>query len=133
MNRVIIDPERVLALAFSGDRYTSQESITAASIIVAQQKYLEPVIGDAMISAIGEGRYSLLFEDYVAPTLAEYVRQVLDLPSAPVDKKSKMRGRAMMLRLSNYLDENSDDFPEYEPTKNVLRRCAIGGGFVQIR
>ncbi len=133
MNRVIIEPESVLALAFTAERYTSKDSITAQSILVAQQKYLEPVIGEAMIEAIGEGRYITLFDDYVAPALAEYVRIVADLPSAPADKKARVKARAMMARLSQFLEDNLGDYPEYEPTKNVLRRCAIRGGFVQVR
>ncbi|MFR9588418.1 MAG: hypothetical protein SNH79_03545 [Rikenellaceae bacterium] len=86
-----------------------------------------------MIEAIYNGCYCELFEEYVAPALAEYVRIVLDLPSAPADKKSRVNARALMARLSRYLEENLASYPEYEPANNVLRRCAIRGGFVQVR
>ncbi len=131
MKRVIIDPERVLTLAFSGDRFTSAQSITPQSILLAQRKYLEPVIGEAMVEAMAEGAYTTLYEDYVAPALAEYVRIVVDLPSAPADKKGRNRARNLMAHLSEHLEENLTQYPEYDPNANVLRRCAIRGGFVQ--
>lgn len=44
----------------------------------------------------------------------------------------KVQAHAMLLRLTEYLDENAASIPEYDPRANVLKRCRTDGGFVQI-
>ena len=44
----------------------------------------------------------------------------------------KVQAHAMLLRLTEYLDENAASIPEYDPRANILKRCRTDGGFVQI-
>lgn len=121
-----------MALAYSDAPYTPQQMITPSVIAAAQQKYLEPVVGKAMIEAIYEDRYIPLFEDYVAPAIALYVRYLVDGAGAPTAKQVLDRARQMNRRLSDHLEESSSSYPEYESSANILKRCAINGGFIQI-
>lgn len=132
MIKTIIQPDRVLALAYSDAPYTPLQMITPAAIIAAQQKYIQPVVGKEMIEALLEDRYIPLFEDFVAPALALYVRFVVDGPGAPNHKSILQRAREMNRRLSDHLEENKSKYPEYETVNNILKRCTLGGGFVQI-
>ncbi len=132
MIRTIIESDKVMALAYADAPYTPQQMITPSAIITAQQKYLVPVIGNAMIDAIQQDKYIDLFEDYVAPALALYVRYVVDGSGAPTAKTILQRAREMNRRLSRYLEENCVIFPEYESSANILKRCSLDGGFAQI-
>lgn len=133
MIRTLIDSERVMALAYADAPYTPQQMITPAAIISAEQKYLAPVVGGAMIGALAEEKYIKLYEDYVAPALALYVRYVVDGQGAPTAKSILQRGRQMMRRLSDHLEENHSQYPEYEPSENILIRCSLDGGIVTLR
>ena len=44
----------------------------------------------------------------------------------------RMRTRQLLKRLSNYLNSNEHSFSEYRKEYNILNRCSIDGGFVQI-
>ena len=39
--------------------------------------------------------------------------------------------RALLRRATDYLDTHRAEFPEYDPAKNILKRCSTDGGFVQ--
>ncbi len=122
----------VLALAYSDAPYTPLQMVTASAIITAQQKYIEPIIGEKMMKALFEERYIELFEDYVAPAIALYVRYVVDGLGSPVRFDVLKRAREMARRMSNHLEENASQYPEYEANANILKRCSLNGGFVQV-
>ncbi len=132
MIKTLIEQERVMALAYADAPYTPQQMITPAAIVSAEQKYLAPVVGKAMIAALSEERYIQLYEDYVAPALALYVRYVVDGLGAPTAKGILQRARQMMRRLSDHLEENHSQYPEYESSENILKRCSLNGGFVAL-
>ncbi len=132
MITTLIDPARVIDLAYSNVEYTPPQMVTLPDIIDAEQRYLTPVIGEALRDALLGGAYPTLLSDYVAPALALFVREVADAPTAPRSKGGLRRARAMMLRLSNFLDQNVEEYPEYDPESNTLKRCRIDGTHIQI-
>ncbi len=129
----LITPSEVRDIAYAGEEYTPLELITSASITVAEQRYLIPVIGTELYTALSEGEYSTLLEDYVAPALALYTREVINAPAAPSSPFGMRRARAMMLHLSDLLEDSPSDYPEYKSEDNILNRCRIYGGNIQIR
>ncbi|MFI3248129.1 MAG: hypothetical protein R3Y39_03265 [Rikenellaceae bacterium] len=132
MVKTIIESDRVMALAYADAPYTPQQMITPSAIITAQQKYLQPVVGEAMIEALMEDKYIELYEDYVAPALALYVRFIVDGLGAPTAKSMLQRAREMMRRLSDHLEAHAGEYVEYETSRNILKRCSLDGGFIQI-
>lgn len=130
---LIINSQSVLSLSFTDAGYIPSCIITTADIISAQQRYIRPVVGKALYEQLIAGTYSDLVDDYVAPALAEYVRCSVGLPSAPVTDNNRIRARQLLNRLSGYLEDNKGDFPEYDSSGNILKRCSLNGGFVQIR
>ncbi len=129
----MIEPQRVIAIAYAGSGYISQELITPSDIVTAQQRYLIPVIGERLFNALMMGEYTALYDDYVEPALAHFVKVVVDAPASPATKRQLTVARTMMRRLSDYLDHNQQSFPEYDPQGNILKRVRLDGGFVQER
>lgn len=155
--RPIITPEQVVALAFRGGEYLPPNIISDSDIIAAQERYITPIVGADMINLLMEGDYEELTTDFIAPTLAIATRllvqpmlnlrmgesglfaprgEAMEEPSQSATKALmsalKLRTRQLLKVLSRHLDENSGDYPEYNPKYNILNRCSIDGGFVQI-
>lgn len=155
--RTLITPSQVLTLAFNGGQYLSQSAISEADILAATSRYLQPVVGQSLLEALYEGQYEQLLADYLAPALAFAVRALVQ-PSlalrtgeggvtAPrtdasvsaeryaVDalmRSIKSRMHELIEQLSHHLNQNAGSYPEYNPKLNILNRCSIDGGIVQI-
>ncbi len=133
MTSRLITPEEVYGLAYANvSEYTPVEVITDADIAVAEKRYLKPVIGDELYASLLAGEYPTLLDNYVAPALALFVREVVDAPSAPASVAGMKRARGMRKILSDYLDDNESSFPEYDADENILKRCQIHGADIQI-
>ncbi len=128
----LIEVQRVIEIAYADAGYIPPEIITQSDIVTAQLRYLRPVIGEEMIDALMAGSYSTLYDDYVEPALAHYVRVVVDAPSAPSTPKALVVARTFMRQLSDYLDDNASQYSEYEPSDNILKRVNLDGGFAQV-
>lgn len=127
-----MEPKRVLELAYDGVDFTPDIDITINDIVTATNRYIIPVIGKALYEQLLEGNYPVLMNDYVAPALALYVREVVDAPTAPRSAAGLQRARSMLMRVSDFLDEDSASYPEYEASRNILKRCRINGSNIQI-
>ena len=155
--RTVITPEQTVALAFGEGNYLSADIISSADIAAAQHRYIVPIVGEELLDMILDGDYSELVGEYVAPALAYATRLIVqpainlrmgdsglvaprgEAMESPDESavealmgSLKIRTRQLLKRLSAFLNQNSEDFPEYKPESNVLNRCSIDGGFVQI-
>ncbi|MDE6858273.1 MAG: hypothetical protein K2J33_06030 [Alistipes sp.] len=153
----IITPAEAVALAFGAGEYMPPEAVSEADIAAAAHRYIEPVTGAALASALAAGEYPALRDDYAAPALALGVRLLvqpsLDIRTgcagsvvqrtttaepAPAEARAaalrsvRCRMRELLRRLGRHLDERAADYPEYDPDANILNRCTTDGGFVQI-
>jgi hypothetical protein len=126
-----------------------------ATILAAQQKFVRPVLGDALYEAVCGGAYPSLAEDFLRPPLALYVK-LLMLPSLAVQAGGagvvevhsknlaragegklhaavrRLRGdaRALMRRAVRHIEASPADFPEYDPAQNIMNRCSTEGGII---
>lgn len=157
MVKSIITPAEVVATAFSDGGYIAPESIAEVDITTATERWIRPVVGQALLDGVAEGRYADLKRDYLAPAVALYTRYLvqprlnvatnqlgLTTPAGSSHKAAektareelmralKIRARTALKRLSDYLDANTALFAEYNPSKDILKRCSCDGGFVQI-
>lgn len=157
MTKSIISPAEVLATAFADGGYLPAETISEADIISATDRWVRPVVGQALLDAVAEGRHGELKENYLLPAVAYYTRYLVQprLNSATsglgltvasgssrkaADKSAreelqralKISARAALRRLSDYLDEQAEQFAEYDARKNILHHCCLDGGFVNI-
>lgn len=155
--KCIITREEVIAEAFTTGEYLNLQAVTEADIAAATIHYVEPIVGASLCEALCDGEYESLREEYVKSLLALAVRleiqPTLDMRTGgcgsvvtrtataePADsvirsrhrRALRRRVRALSHRLSRYLDENRGFYPEYDPAKNILKRCSTDGGFVQI-
>lgn len=156
MKQTLITPEKVVALAFCDGECIGADSISAIDIAVAEERHVVAVVGAEMYEAMLAGQYAEFCEEYVAPVVALRVR-LLMLPSmvarsgrfgvsvpasstlkSPSDcqlerleRSLREKAHTMQRRMSRYLNENSEKFPEYDPSANVLNRCSNDGNIVQ--
>ncbi len=154
----LITPERVIELSFPRGEWLPSERIPSSLILHAEERYLRPIVGRTLYTALLEGDYSAFTEEYIHPLLACAVRYLL-LPelrvsvgaagvaepsaegweSASEEAYTALRRalreqlRTLRYRLSEALEEQHHQglMPEYLPDENILNRCGIHGGVVQ--
>lgn len=157
MTKSIISPTEVINTAFADGGYLPPEAISKADIAAATDRWVRPVVGQALLEAVAEGRYGELKNNYLLPAVAFYTRYLVQprLNSATsglgltvangssrkaADKSAreelqralKISARAALRHLSDYLDEQAEQFAEYDAKKNILHHCCLDGGFVTV-
>ncbi len=157
MIKSIITPAEVVATAFAEGGYLPSDVISEADIAAATDRWVRPVVGQALLTAVAEGKYSALRDEYLLPAVAFYTRflvqprlnattsglgltVVAGASHKAADKSAreelqralKISARAALRRLSDYLDEEAEKMAEYEPKSNILHHCCCEGGFVNV-
>ena len=157
MTKSIISSAEVLATAFADGGYLPAETISEADIISATDRWVRPVVGQALLDAVAEGKYGELKSNYLLPAVAYYTRFLVQprLNSATsglgltvangsahkaadrsareeLQRALKVSARTALRRLSDYLDEQKEQFAEYDAKKNILHHCCLEGGFVNV-
>ncbi len=156
--KTLITPHEVARQAFGDDEYLAAGRVTEADIAAAEARYIRPVLGAALHERLLEGAYPDFAADYLAAPTARYTRLVvqsqLDIRTdrcgttspkpegaQPAGEEARSRQRRALLteahtllrRASRYLADHREAFPEYDPRCDILNRCSIDGGLVQIR
>ncbi len=156
--KTLITPLQVLRLAFGGGEHLPPETVTEADIAGAERHRIVPVIGQTLYEKLLEGSYPEFRDEYLAAPAALFTRLAvqprLDVrtgqcgTTAPrtacgqpageatlraLRRSLRTQARAMLRRAGEHLFAHRDEFPEYDPENDILRRCTTDGGFVQIR
>ena len=154
----LVTPLQVLKLAFGEGEYLPPEIIAEADIAGAEQRHIVPVVGRALYEKLLAGSYPDFRTEYLASPAALFTRAVLQprldvrtgqcgtsAPKSdtgqPADEEARRallrtlrtEARAMLRRAALHLRTHADEFPEYNPSRDILNRCTTDGGFVQIR
>lgn len=155
----IITPQQVIDLAFSPNELLTPSIITEADITEAEHCYIRPILGEELWRMLVDGDYKELTIEYAGPAIAAWTRYVVQplleqrcSACLTDDKRSiydsttagnnrqrgvmrTLRRKASILsqRLTDYLNRNTDMYPEYVPANNPLNRCSINGDIIQIR
>lgn len=154
----LITNEQVISLAFGDGEYLSPEVVLDSDIVAAAEKYILPVVGEELYEEMLNGSHRSLVDNFVAPALAMAVRTMIQpalnvrtgqtglhiSSSMRADTSTKSaaqmlqkslyaRRQVLLKRLSNHLKRHASEFASYNPEKDVLQRCSINGGYVQIR
>ena len=154
----LITTTQLLQQAFGSGEYLPPDTFSEADIAAAEERYLLPVIGPALHERLLAGDYADLRDSYLARPLALFTRLMiqprLDIRTGqcgtsapksswgqPADEEARRRqcralraeARSLLHRAVRYLDRHREEFPEYRPERNILKRCTTDGGFVQIR
>ena len=56
-----------------------------------------------------------------------------DTPLRARQQALRTEARTLLRRASEYLSDHRDEFPEYDPARDILKRCSTDGCLVQIR
>jgi hypothetical protein len=154
--QTLITEAQVAQLAFRAPDFISEDAVSKSTIIVAEYKYVRPVLGGAMCEALRRGDYPDLLTEFVQPALALYVKMlmivslavqtgragVVEVQSKNLAKASekKMRAavnrlrdeaRALMRRTVEHVESAPEGkYPEYDSRENILNRYSTDGGIV---
>ncbi len=156
--KTLITPYQVAQQAFGDDEYLAAGRVTEADIAAAEARYIRPVLGAVLHERLLEGAYADFVTNYLAAPIARYARLMvqsqLDIrtdrggttaprpdgaqPADAAARRHRRRAllteaRTLLRRASRYLAEHREEFPEYDPQCDILNRCSIDGGLVQIR
>ncbi len=152
----LITPSEVARLAFPSEMQPAHGAIQVGDIKVAEEFCLLPVIGQPLYERLLEGDYRELLTEYILEPLALWVRSHIqpriDLHSSPLgtmapkcdhgssadasqcralQRSLRCEARQMLLRLTRHLNDEVQNYPEYDPNQNIFNRIAVYGGFVQ--
>lgn len=156
--KTLVTPLQALRLAFLEGEALPPGTVAEADITAAERRYIVPVIGRALHARLLEGAYETFRTDYLAAPTALFTRLQLqprlDIrtgqcgTTAPKSSWAQPAGddalrrrqralrteaRTLLRRAAEHLDAHRTEFPEYDPTENILKRCSTDGGFVQMR
>ena len=148
----------MLKLAFGEGEYLPPEIIAEADIAGAEQRHIVPVVGRALYEKLLAGSYPDFRTEYLASPAALFTRAVLqprldvrtgqcgttapkgssgqpaaDTPLRDRQRALRTEARTLLRRASEYLSDHRDEFPEYDPARDILKRCSTDGCLVQIR
>ncbi len=151
----LISPEEVALQAFAPlDRVTPAD-VNPLTIAVAQERFIVPVLGAAMVEALAAGSYAELLNQSVAPALALYTR-VLMIPAlalrigsvgvsrsanqyldAATENELRSLRRTALAQAATLLqkavtaiESAPDRYPEYDAHQNIWHSCRTDGGVV---
>ncbi len=152
---LLITPAQVAEAAFRAPDFITHDAVPEATILAAQQKFIRPVLGDALYEKLCAEEYPELLSEYILPPLALYVK-LLMLPSLSVQagtagvvevnsknlarvgdaklryavRRLRSDASALMKRVVEHIESDPAAFPEYNVRRNVLSRCSIDGQVV---
>lgn len=151
----IISPEEVASQAFAPLDHVTPDDVNPLTIAVAQERFIVPVLGEAMVEAINRGDYADLADKWVSPALALYTRALmipalaLRTGAAGVSKGSNQyldaatenelrslrrttlaQATTLLRKAVARIESAPDNYPEYDARMNIWRRCRIDGGVV---
>ncbi len=158
MMKTLITPAQAITLAFTDGGYIAPDTVTEGDIAAAEQRYIAPVTGHALLEKLLDGAYPEFAAEYLAAPAALFTRIViqprLDVCSgnygtvAPKSSAYQPAGtealrelrrslhrqaRTLLRRASDHLEAHAAEFPEYDPRANILNRCSADGNLVQTR
>ncbi len=126
---ILVSLEEIAEVAFTDNEYIPDGTITLNHIRSVQERFVTPIVGDAMCQSIADGLYVDLYDNYILPVMGELVRIEVDLDAYPVRRSNRVRARTLLEALSEHLNSNANLYPEYDPHENVMNRCQLVGGF----
>ena len=99
------------------------------SILIVPEQFTSSTEG-VLYRTLGDS-LSAYVESYSFTSLSEALLRRYGGAAVPTLTEA---GRALLLRrAAEHLDAHRTEFPEYDPTENILKRCSPDGGFVQMR
>ncbi len=126
---LLVSVEEVTSVAFTENEYLPSNTVTLNHIRSVQERYITPIIGEALTQSVADGLYTDLYDDYILPAMGELIRIEVDLDAYPVKRSHRVRANTLLESLSDHLNDNESRYPEYSPCENVMNRCRLVGGF----
>ncbi len=128
----IIESSQVRSIAFSDVSFVADDMVGSSNIEYAIGRFVEPVVGRKLMTAVSRGEYDELKFCYLQSAVAFYVRYISAYDSEEETAKVLSRARHYLVELSQHLERCAAKYPEYSSADNILNRCRIHGNLVQV-
>lgn len=154
----LITPAQALRRAFTPDEPLPPATIDEAAVAAAEHRYIVPGSsarpstrsssrGPMPNSATATWRHPSPCSSACSSSrgwisapgsAARQPRRARRAPAADTPLRARQRAlrteaRTLLRRASEYLSDHRDEFPEYDPARDILKRCSTDGCLVQIR
>ncbi len=130
----LLSSNEVIELAYTDTGYLPERRIGTEDIALAESRYLIPVTGQRLWSRLLAGGYPTLRSEYVAQAAAYAARLSLhaSIEALAPAAQASLRARFMtsLRDLSNHLNAEASQYPEYDAAENILNRISTEGGVV---
>ena len=154
----LITAAQVIRLAFAPDDCLPPDAVAESDIAAAEARYLIPVIGQRLHQRLLKGASAdcTFVADHLAAPLALFTRALiqprLDLrtgrsgstvpksdTATPAGDSARRalraallaEARALLRQAVTRIEELPATYPEYDPARNILKRCSLDGKLVQ--
>lgn len=117
----LITPAQALRRAFTPDEPLPPATIDEAAIALFVRLLVQPRL-DIRTGQCGT----------TAPK-GSSGQPAADTPLRAQQRALRTEARTLLRRASEYLSDHRDEFPEYDPARDILKRCSTDGCLVQIR
>ena len=153
----LITPAQAVRLAFPSESCLPPDLVAEADIAAAAQRYLVPVIGLPLYERLLTDSDRTFVDRYLAAPLALFTRLMIQpridicagrtgttapeydgtTPATEEARRMQRRSlrteaRTLLERAVARLEAAPETYPEYDPTKNILKHCSLDGKLVQI-
>lgn len=151
---LLITPTEVVEAVFASAPNIADQIVDRSMILVAQQKFILPLMGARMVTALEEGLYPQLLDQYVKPALAMCVK-LLALPALnaqigasgivtfngesfasadhspyhELEQSVASSARTLLRRLDERLRRTPDEFAHYSARENS-RPFSVAAGLI---
>lgn len=153
----LITPAEALRRAFRSDERLPADMLTAADVVVAEARYVRPVLGAELHDRLLKGADDPFVQSYLADAVALFSRVVAHprhlaltsrlgfLSPDPTHAKAademavqtlcralRRQAKSLLTRAVAYIEEHPSEFPEYDADHSLFHNCSTDGGLVQI-
>ncbi len=151
----LITPLQVLKTAFGDGEMLPPETVAAADIAAAEERWIVPAIGRKLHAKLLAGAHAQFCADYLAAPVAFFTRTLvqprLDIrtdrtgTAAPRSsygqpandealrqqhRRLLQEARTLLRRATEHLRTHAADYPDYDPDNDPTARCTIESGIV---
>lgn len=146
-------PAEVAGRAFGGN--VSPDAVGESAVVAAQLRYIKPVLGSSLYTALEKGAHAPLVEEWIKPALALFVKYMV-LPSvafrtgelgvvkfagdyfhaadandvASLRRIARSEAETALSAAVAHIEASAADYPEYDSRESVANRLCVIGGIV---
>lgn len=153
--KTLVTPLQVLKTAFTDGETLPPETIAAADIAAAEERWIVPAVGRKLYEKLLDGAHADFCAGFLVAPIAFFTRTLIqprldirtDRSGTAAPKSSYLQpaddtalrqlhrrllqeARTLLRRATAHLRAHPADFPDYDPRNDPTARCSIESGLI---